>query len=214
MISQPARGCTFDARGLPAASRAGVAKEPPASDTIRGAMREPRGPLSPSRVGKLRSRVLGTAGLLLLVGALCAPAGSPEQQRAGENTMTQPQALHSLAEEFYQWRYEENPVAASDAGRHDRDDKLTDYSPAAISRRQARLADFRRRYGEISTSGWDAGVLADHELFGAALEREVFADEVLRRGRGEPPRFVDAGLYWIFSLLKKEEDTKTVRARR
>ena len=31
--------------------------------------------------------------------------------------MTPPQALHSLAEEFYQWRYEENPVAASDAGR-------------------------------------------------------------------------------------------------
>ena len=127
--------------------------------------------------------------------------------------MTQPQALHSLAEEFYQWRYEENPVAASDAGRHDRDDRLTDYSPSAISRRQARLADFRRRYGEISTSGGDAGVLADHELFGAALEREVFADEVLRRVRRDPQLYVDECLNGIFSLLKKEYDKKAVRAR-
>ena len=46
--------------------------------------------------------------------------------------------IQSLADEFYRWRYEESPVAASDAGKHDADDRLADYSTSALARRRIR----------------------------------------------------------------------------
>src|SRR5439155_12252762 len=61
-------------------------------------------------------------------------AATPRVETTMENGLSK---LQTLADEFYRWRYDESPVWASDSGRHDADDRLADYSPAAIARRRA-----------------------------------------------------------------------------
>jgi uncharacterized protein (DUF885 family) len=128
--------------------------------------------------------------------------------------MTDPSAaVEKLAEEFYLWIYEENPVLASNAGRHDADDRLAELGPEPAARRAARLAEFRRRFETLPGAGKDPAARADRRLFGAALEREAFNQQVLRRERRDPQLYVDECLNGIFSLLRKEYAPKPVRAR-
>ena len=44
-------------------------------------------------------------------------------------------ALHKLANDYYNWRNENDPTSSTQAGLHTWDDKLVDYSPAKIIRR-------------------------------------------------------------------------------
>ena len=44
-------------------------------------------------------------------------------------------ALHKLANDYYNWRNENDPVSSSNAGLHTWDDELADFSPAKISER-------------------------------------------------------------------------------
>jgi uncharacterized protein (DUF885 family) len=158
---------------------------------------------------------IGLAGAALLLPLLAAgwtvQAGGAE--RAGsEVTMTGHEQLQALANDYYLWRYDEFPVAASDAGRHDADDRLADYSSGGIERRRQRLGDFRRRFEEIRTAGWTLEALADHALFSSALERARFQDTVIRPESRDPQLYVDECLSVIFSLLKKDYAPKPVRA--
>ena len=43
-------------------------------------------------------------------------------------------ALRKMADDYYGWRNENYPVQSSDAGLHTWDNRLTDYTPAKISR--------------------------------------------------------------------------------
>jgi hypothetical protein len=63
-------------------------------------------------------------------------------------TNASPADLRRLADESYKWRNQQYPVTSSDAALHTWDNKLTDYSPAAIAARRARitsLAVFERQ---------------------------------------------------------------------
>src|SRR5437868_2800817 len=46
-----------------------------------------------------------------------------------------PNTLRTTAHNFYEWLDREYPVASSDAGKHTWDDRLTDYSAAARTKR-------------------------------------------------------------------------------
>ena len=47
-----------------------------------------------------------------------------------------PATLRNIADDYYNWRNQNYPVFSSDAGLHTWDNKLTDYSPAAIAARR------------------------------------------------------------------------------
>src|SRR5206468_7168736 len=121
-----------------------------------------------------------------------------------KETMNDLQKLQTLADEYYRWQFEESPVDASSSGKHDADDRLADYAPAAIERRGARLEQFRVRFEAIGSDPSSPDLAADRALFGSALERAQFARTVLRRERRDPQLYVDECLNGVFSLLKKE----------
>jgi len=121
--------------------------------------------------------------------------------------------LHDLAERFYRWKYSEYPVTASDAGRHDDDHRLADYSPAAVDARRRALTAFGEEFRALDGREADADAAADFRIVAAALEREDFRHTVLRRETRDPQLYVDECLNGIFSLLKKEYAPVPVRAR-
>jgi uncharacterized protein (DUF885 family) len=174
---------------------------------------------------------------LLLVSALClltclsadaqrtantpAPAMTPDRSNADkalltkandEQTMTAA-ALATLAKNYYDWRNQNFPVQSSDSGLHTWDNKLTDYSPAALAERARYVRGLLDKVRAMKTDSWPKDQRIDWILFRSQLEGAEFGDRVLNFEKTNPQVYVGECVSAIFSLLKKEYDTPANRAR-
>jgi uncharacterized protein (DUF885 family) len=131
-------------------------------------------------------------------------------QRAQPNAS--PATLRQLADEYYNWRNQNYPVFSSDAGLHTWDNKLTDYSPAAIAARRAKVAGLLAQINRMRTDKWQKDDQIDWLLFRAQLEGPVFFDRVMDFEHRDPQTYVNECSNSIFSLLKKEYDAPRKRA--
>ena len=146
------------------------------------------------------------SGLMLLV-ILLTPAISTRAQASAS-----PAALQRLAIEYYNWRNQQYPVASSDAGLHTWDNKLTDYSPAAIAARRAHVLNLLAQINRMQTRNWSKDDQIDWLLFRAQLEGPAFFDRVMDFEHSDPQTYVNECSNAIFSLIKKEYDTPRHRA--
>jgi uncharacterized protein (DUF885 family) len=121
-------------------------------------------------------------------------------------------ALHKVAEDYYNWRNENYPVRSSDAGLHTWDDRLTDYSPAKITKRAQHVHSLLEKVRAMQTEKWPKDERIDWILFRAQLENVDFENRVLKFERTNPQVYVAECSNGIFSLLKKEYDTPRNRA--
>ena len=123
-----------------------------------------------------------------------------------------PDTLRELADDYYNWRNQNYPVFSSDAGLHTWDNKLTDYSPAAIAARRARVVQLLAQVNRMRTDKWTKDDQIDWLLFRAQLEGPVFFDRVMDFEHSDPQTYVNECSNSIFSLLKKEYDSPRNRA--
>jgi uncharacterized protein (DUF885 family) len=121
-------------------------------------------------------------------------------------------ALRALAHAYYEWRDSSYPVATSDQGRHTWDDRLTDYSYAAVLARRRHVADLLARVQAASAAGWPRDDRIDWLLFRAQLEGVAFFDRVMSPEETNPQVFVGECSNAVFSLLKKEYAPHRIRA--
>src|SRR5438270_13980347 len=89
-----------------------------------------------------------------------------------------PQSLRSSAQNYYEWRKREFPVAASDRGFHAYDDRLADFSPAANAAHSAYVHDLLDRVRAADISPWSKDEKIDAILFRAQLEAPEFDERV------------------------------------
>ncbi len=121
-------------------------------------------------------------------------------------------ALRKIADEYYAWRNENYPVRSSDAGKHDWDNRLTDYSAGKIAERAQHVKALLEKVRRMETEAWPKEDRIDWILFRAQLERVEFGDRVLKSEQTNPQVYVGECSNGIFSLLKKEYDTPRHRA--
>ena len=121
-------------------------------------------------------------------------------------------ALHKLADDYYNWRNQTNPVASSDAGLHTWDDKLGDYSPAKIAERAKHVRELLDKVRAFKTDNWPKDEKIDALLLRSQLENVDFGNRVLKFEFTNPQTYTGECTSAIFSLLKKEYDTPRKRA--
>jgi uncharacterized protein (DUF885 family) len=121
-------------------------------------------------------------------------------------------ALRMLANDYYNWRNENYPVASSDAGLHTWDNKLTDYSPGQIARRAQHVHSLLEKVRAMKTDNWGKDDRIDAILFRAQLENVDFQNRVLKFEQRNPQIYVDECVNGVFSLLKKNYATPRKRA--
>jgi uncharacterized protein (DUF885 family) len=124
-----------------------------------------------------------------------------------------PQSLRSAAHDFYEWRKREFPVAASDQGFHAYDDRLTDFSPAANAARAAYIHDLLERVRTADIASWGKEDKIDAILLRSQLEAPDFDNRILKSTSTNPLVYTGQASDAIFSLIKKDYDTPTNRAR-
>jgi len=124
-----------------------------------------------------------------------------------------PQTLRTSAHDYYEWEKREFPVQTSDRGFHAYDDRLTDYSPAAVAKRAAYVHDLLESVRATDIASWSKDDQIDAILFRAQLEGPDFANRVRNLTATDPLIYTGEASDAIFSLIKKEYDTPRNRAR-
>src|SRR2546425_2115313 len=123
-----------------------------------------------------------------------------------------PADLHRLAEAYYNWRNQNYPVFSSDAGLHTWDNKLTDYSLAALLGRRLHVKELLGKVRAMQTANWSKDDRIDWLLFRSQLEGVTFFDRVMDFEETDPQTYVNECSNGIFSLLKKDYDTPRNRS--
>lgn len=123
-----------------------------------------------------------------------------------------PADLKKLAEYYYNWRNQNFPVASSDAGLHTWDQQLTDFSLSAILARRLEAKELLAKVSKMQTENWGKDDRIDWLLFRSQLEGVTFFNRVMNFEETDPQIYVNDCSNGIFSLLKKEYDTKRNRA--
>ncbi|HEY6069765.1 MAG TPA: DUF885 domain-containing protein [Chthoniobacterales bacterium] len=121
-------------------------------------------------------------------------------------------ALHKLADDYYNWRNVNDPVSSSNAGLHTWDDKLADYSPAKINERAKHVRELLDKVRAFKTDNWSKDDKIDALLFRSQLENVDFGNRVLKFEFTNAQTYTGECSSAIFSLLKKEYDSKRNRA--
>jgi uncharacterized protein (DUF885 family) len=123
-----------------------------------------------------------------------------------------PAELRKLAHDYYEWRDADNPVITSGQGGHLHDDRLTDYSPQAVSARRARISELLSKVQAMSTEGWSRDDRVDAILFRAQLEGADFLDRGREQTATDPQTYVNECTNAIFGLLQKDYASHRTRA--
>jgi uncharacterized protein (DUF885 family) len=150
------------------------------------------------------NRLLLSVFILLFLSSL-----TPAQNLQDPKT---PADLRKLAENYYNWRNQNFPVASSDAGLHTWDHQLTDFSLSAILARRLEAKELLAKVSKMQTANWSKDDRIDWLLFRSQLEGVVFFNRVMNFEETDPQIYVNDCSNGIFSLLKKEYDSKRNRA--
>jgi uncharacterized protein (DUF885 family) len=146
---------------------------------------------------------LRNAGVVLLVASAALAVSSASAD---------PAELRKLAHEYYEWRDSDNPVITSGQGNHRYDDRLTDYSPQAVSARRRHISELLAQVKAISTEGWSRDDRVDAILFQAQLEGADFLDRGRDQTATDPQTYVNECTNAIFGLLQKDYASHRTRA--
>src|SRR6266566_622004 len=154
----------------------------------------------------------------LLLHAQPTPRGQPDVSNktlitnANQDHVMGAAALHKLANDYYNWRNENDPVSSSNAGLHTWDDRMADFSPAKIAERAQHVRALLDKVRSMKIDTWPKDEQIDAILFRAQLENVDFQNRVLKFERTNPQTYIGECVSAIFSLLKKEYDTPRKRA--
>ncbi|MDQ7821173.1 MAG: DUF885 domain-containing protein [Candidatus Eremiobacteraeota bacterium] len=124
-----------------------------------------------------------------------------------------PQTLQIIAKDYYLWQAETFPVSSSYLGLHTWDDRLTNYSPGALSRQRSYLEATLDDVLSIKPEGWEKDDYIDWLLFRAQVEGAYYHDILLDESSTNPQVYVNECSNAIFSLLKKDYAPAAVRAK-
>jgi len=123
-----------------------------------------------------------------------------------------PADLKAMASAWYRWRNEQYPISSSDQGLHTWDDRLTDWSAAAVEARREHVREILAAVSGMKTDSWSRDDRIDFILFRSQIESDELFDRFLSFPETNPQIYVGECSNAIFSLLKKEYAPRRVRA--
>jgi uncharacterized protein (DUF885 family) len=144
---------------------------------------------------------------LILIAAACVllGAGAPPSYQS---------RLVDLERRYTFWSYEQNPASATDAGIHEYDARLADFSMEAQAAAMARLRGYRNELAALEPPvGASAHERVDYLLIRANLEGDWWDRTVLRGLARNPSIYEGECSNGIFSIVKRRYASDETRIR-
>jgi len=112
--------------------------------------------------------------------------------------------FYRAAERFIDRFMEEEPVAATQMGDHRFDDRLADYSKAALDRQVGQIRQAIAEFESFDTSGFDVDAGIDHRLMLQIARSALRSFEKLKGHMRNPGAYCQECLGGVFLLLIKD----------
>jgi len=125
------------------------------------------------------------------------------QTRAQESN-SDDAAFNQLAERYFgEFYFKFNPSSATAAGFHEYDDKLEDYSKAAVDQQIAALKKFKPQFETVNAGKLSPGVAADRELVLGDINSRLLTLEHIRPWEKNPDAYSSGITSSIFVIMAR-----------
>lgn len=145
-----------------------------------------------------------TRAVLLLIGAAGALAmvacnSAPPAPVAGSGDP----AFQALTNEIVEEYYRQNPTGATYLGIHKYDDRLEDFSAAAIAANVSKAKAFRQKLDAIDPATLTLDARLDREFLQHQMDAEVLQLDVLRGWEKNPDTYTSAATNSVYLIMKR-----------
>jgi uncharacterized protein (DUF885 family) len=122
--------------------------------------------------------------------------------------------LQELAQDFWTWRAQNQPVSSDDIPRIERPpDWVPVWSKESVAQRHREFAELKKRLSEIDPKAWPIDQQVDYRLIGSALARVNFELHVMCIHERNPGFYVDQTLGLLFLSLLRPPPFNATRSR-
>jgi len=140
---------------------------------------------------------LGLVMLSLFICVAPAPAGTA----AAPPPQT---AFDTLVDEYFDFYFQFHPTAGTQAGFHQYDGKLEDFSRAGMDAEVAGLLKFQNRFGSIQSSDLSQESAGDLEVLTTAIQGRLLELQNIQMWRKDPDVYISDLSYGIFLIMRRD----------
>ena len=126
-----------------------------------------------------------------------------EAQSAGTSSPTTHAAFDHLVDEFFDFYFRFNPTAATQAGFHQYDSRLEDYSRSAIEAQISGLQGFLTRFGAIQSSDLSEESRGDLQVLSSTIHSDLLELQTVQMWRRDPDVYPSGVSYSVFLIMRR-----------
>jgi uncharacterized protein (DUF885 family) len=155
---------------------------------------------------------IGSVILFALFSSLSAAQAAPAPSQKIQD------AFNKLVDSYFDFHFHFQPTEATQAGLHQYDTKLEDFSRSAVEREIAGLVQFRKKFGAIQSSELPQEAQGDLEVLTSAIEGRLLELQTIQGWKKDPdncPSGVAASVFVIMNrnFAPPEDRLRSVIAR-
>ena len=132
--------------------------------------------------------------------SLLIPAAAQSASTSSQKTHA---AFDHLVDEFFDFYFRFNPTAATQAGFHQYDSKLEDYSRSAIEAQISGLQGFQTRFRAIQSSELSEESRGDFEFLSSTIQSDLLELQTVQMWRRDPDVYPSGVSYSVFLIMRR-----------
>jgi uncharacterized protein (DUF885 family) len=129
-----------------------------------------------------------------------SPAGA---QTAGAPSRQAEAAFNALVDQYFDFYFQASPTAATQAGFHQYDSRLEDFSHAAVEAEIAGLTKFRKQFSEIQRSELPEESAGDLDVVASAINSRLLELQTIQMWRKDPDFYLSSLANSIFVIMSR-----------
>jgi len=133
---------------------------------------------------------------LTLSPAAAQTVGTPSRQAAA--------VFNALVEQYFDFYFQVNPTAATQAGFHDYDSKLEDFSHSAVEAETSGLTKFREQFGGIQRTELSEESAGDLDVITSAIGSRMLELQTIQMWRKDPDFYPSSLANSMFVIMSRK----------
>ena len=118
---------------------------------------------------------------------------------------TPPQtAFNSLVDEYFDFYFQFHPTAGTQAGFHQYDGKLEDFSRSGMDAEIAGLLKFQKQFGSIQSKQLSQESAGDLEVLTSAIQARLLELQNIQMWRKDPDVYISDLSYGVFLIMRRD----------
>jgi len=125
----------------------------------------------------------------------------------------QSHAFDRLVDDYFDFYFQFHPTAGTQAGLHQYDDKLEDFSPSGVDAEIAGLVKFQKQFSSIRSSHLSQESAGDLEVLTSSTQARLLELQSIQRWRKDPDVYVSDLSYSVFLIMRRNFAPQAERMR-